>query len=134
MTLCPAVQTLPGMAAKINLRIEQGATFRPGAWTWKAGTPSTAVDLTGCTARMHIRASQKAAAILLQLTTENGRITLGDAAGTIQLELDAETTEAITWTTAVYDLEIIHPDDTVTRLAEGRVRVDPEVTRPEGMA
>lgn len=115
-------------AAKLKLRIEQGATFtKPLLWKNKdSGTP---IDLTGCIARMQVRASIKSATVLLSLTTENDRITLGDAAGTILLELTAEETAAITWTSAVYDLEIVFPNATVRRLAEGSIAVIPEVTR-----
>lgn len=117
------------MSAKLNLAIEQGATFRPPPWTWKAGSPLAAVDLTGCTARMHVRQKIDSVDTLFELTTENGRITLGDAAGTIQLEVAADDTAAITWTSGVYDLEIEFPDGFVKRLLYGSVSVSKEVTR-----
>lgn len=118
-------------AAKLKLVIEQGATFRK-TLTWKAGTPATPVDLTGCTARMHIRAVITDATPLLSLTTEDGGITLGGTAGTIVLYIRPTVTEDITWTTAVYDLEIVFPaapEPDVRRLVHGTVTVTPEVTR-----
>ena len=115
-------------AAKLKLTIEQGATFRK-TLTWKAGTPSVPVDLTGCTARMQIRASIPATAVLADLTTENGGITLGGVAGTIELFIAPTETALITWTAAVYDLEIVFSPTDVRRLLYGPVTMSPEVTR-----
>lgn len=115
--------------AKLKFTIYQGATFRKRL-TWKAGTPPALVDLTGCTARMQIRAEVESATPLLSLTTENNRIVLGGSAGTTSLYVSAEDTAAITWDGGVFDLEIVHPSGEVTRLAQGTVGVSPEVTRP----
>lgn len=115
-------------AAKLKLMIEQGATFRK-VLTWKAGTPPTPVDLTGCTARMQMRGTITDAVPLITLTTENGGIVLGGVAGTIELVITATVTAAITWAAAVYDLEIVFPSGDVRRLVYGPVTVSLEVTR-----
>lgn len=115
--------------AKLKYTIYQGATFRKRL-VWKAGTPKVPVDLTGCTARMQVRAEVESPDFLLELTTANGGITLGGAAGTVDLYVSDETTSAITWTSGVFDIEIEHPSGEVTRLAQGSVGVSPEVTRP----
>lgn len=114
--------------SKLALRINQGATFRKRL-KWSAGVPPVPVDLTDCTARMHIRGKITDAQALLVLTTENTRITLGGVAGTVDLELTDEVTAAQLWTTGVYDLEIEFPDGFVKRLVGGTVTVSPEVTR-----
>jgi hypothetical protein len=120
---------MPAMAAaKLPLKIDQGATFIKDV-TWKAGKPAVAVDLTGAKARMQIREKIDAPAVLLELTTENGGIALGGAAGTVALRIEAVATAAITWRTGVYDLEIEFADGTVRRLLFGGVSVSPEVTR-----
>lgn len=115
-------------AAKLKLTIEQGATFRK-TLTWKTGTPAVAVDLTGCTARMHIRTEIASPTPLVSLTTENGGIILGGAAGTIVLLITATATAAIAWEAGVYDLEIILANGDVRRLLYGPVAVSLEVTR-----
>lgn len=124
-----AVTTPP---TKVPLKIYQGATFFE-SWEWETsadeGATYTPVDLTGCTARMQVRAEVASATALLTLTTENGGISLGGTAGTIELLVDAEDTAAITWDSGVYDLEIVYPGGQVTRLAYGSVTVSPEVTR-----
>jgi len=115
-------------AGKLKLAIEQGATFRK-LLTYKAGTPAVAVNLTGCTARMQIRSAITSPTVLVNLTTENGGIVLGGTAGTIELIITDTATAAITWTTGVYDLEIVFPSGDVRRLVYGTVTVSPEVTR-----
>ena len=121
--------TLQGMTkpAKLNFTIYQGATFRRRL-RW-LNPDKTSIDLTGCTARMQVREEIESTAALLELTTDNGRIALGGTAGTVDLLVDASTTAAIAWTGGVFDLEIVHPSDEVTRLAQGSCCVSPEVTR-----
>lgn len=114
---------------KVPLRIDQGATFQKVV-TWKAGTPATPVDLTGCTARAQFRATIAAPVALYEMTSApDGGITLGGVAGTITIDIDEPTTAGFSWKTAVYDLEIVRADGTVRRLLSGTVSVSPEVTR-----
>lgn len=117
-------------AVRQNLVIEQGATFKFNInWLQEDGT--TPVDLTGFTARMHIRNSIDATTTLLELTTENSRIALGGVAGTVQLSVDASDTPALTFTEGVYDLELVDTGGSgdVTRLTYGGVENRFEVTR-----
>lgn len=116
-------------AAKLKLAINQGATFAKRL-TWLAGSTPVAVDLTGCTARMQVREAVDSPTAACTLTTENGGITLGGIAGTIDILIAATVTAAFAFTEAVYDLEIIMSDGiTVHRLAGGAITVSPEVTR-----
>lgn len=108
--------------------IYQGATWRLSL-TWKTGDPATAVNLTGCTARMQIRSSVTSPTELLELTTENGGITLGGVVGTIVILIEPSDTVGQAWRTGVYDLEIIFGSGDVRRLLEGSAALMPEVTR-----
>lgn len=102
------------------------------AAAWVSGgvlTYYTPVDLTGYTARMQVRASAAADAVLLDLTTENGGITLGTTDGTVTCTATATQTAALTFGTGVYDLELVDGSGVVTRLAEGSVCLSREVTR-----
>ncbi len=114
-------------AGKLNMVIEQGATFNP-VLTWKDANDA-AIDLADWTARMHIRAEITDADPLLTLTTEDGGITLGGAAGTISLLISAADTADLDWESGVYDLEMVSPSGIVTRLLKGTVTVQAEVTR-----
>ena len=115
-------------AYKLDLEIEQGATFEKTI-TWKAGTPAVAVNLTGCSARMQVRERMDAVAVLLNLTTTNGGITLDGILGTVTLLASALQTGALTKHTGVYDLEIQFSDGTVKRLIYGAVSIAHKVTR-----
>lgn len=118
-------------ANKVNLKIEQGATFNP-VFVWKTGDSvetAVPVDLTGCRARAQFRSSVDSATVLCDLTTENDLIVLGGVTGEIYIALDAELTAAFAWEEGVYDLEVEFPDGTVIRRLAGTVKVSPEVTR-----
>ena len=90
------------------------------------GTP---VDLTAFKARMSIK-NKVGGTELFSLTTENGRIAIDAAAKTITLNIDAADTALLTWTSGVYDLELISGavPPVVTALLSGRVTVTKEVT------
>jgi len=122
-----ATAKLDAQAGKLNLVIEQGTTFNP-VLTY-SDSAGTAIDLTGYTARMQIRLKRTSAAFLHELTTENGGITLGGAAGTIALLISATDTTAFTFTTAIYDLELITAGGIVTRLLQGSVTLSTEATK-----
>jgi hypothetical protein len=108
----------------LTLRMFQGATFRY-ALTWlEDDVPK---DLTNYTARMQVRSTYDSPTTILDIDTDDG-ITLGGAAGTIELEVAATTTEDIKPGLYVYDLELI-TGSIVTRLIEGSFYVSPEVTR-----
>jgi hypothetical protein len=114
-------------AAVRNLVIEQGATYEQGlVYNDSAGEP---VDLTDHTARMHIREAYDSEDALIELTTENGRITLGGTAGTIVLYISDEDTEALDFSSARYDLELVQPDGRVKRLLRGKVKLMLEATK-----
>lgn len=114
-------------AGTLDLYIEQGATWNlPLLWKDAEGAP---MDLSGYTARMHLRKKITDPDPVLELTTENSRITLGGVDGTIALVIQAVDTSLIDKGAAVYDLELISGGGIVTRLLQGGVEVSPEVTR-----
>lgn len=114
-------------AAKLNLKIEQGATFSRVV-TWNAGVLPTPVNLTGCTARMQVRERFDSPDKMLELSTEAGGIALGGAAGTIAITATASQTAAMRKRSGVYDLEVQFADGAVRRLLQGTVAISPEVT------
>lgn len=112
---------------KRNLKIIQGATLFE-AFTWKDAN-GVAVPFTGYTGRAQARTDFDAASPFMDLTTANGGIVLGATDGTIQVKMSAAATAAITATGGYWDLELVAPDGTVTRLLQGSVTVCKEVTR-----
>lgn len=86
------------------------------------------MDLSGYTARMQIREKLTSTTALEDLTTSNGKILLNNTNKTISLILGATTTEAYTWKSGVYSLEM-EKDGVVTPLIYGNVSLEREVTR-----
>lgn len=113
-------------AGALDITIEQGATFLLNL-VWKDSLGAL-INLTGYTARMMVRQTHVATTVLMSLTSPTD-ITLGGALGTINVKATAAVTALLPARNAVYDLEMVGPDGTVTRLIEGAVTVTPEVTR-----
>lgn len=120
-------------AGKLDLLIEQGATFKHTLLVKQGeSVDAPAADLTGYTARMQIRSAIDAAEPLIELTTENDRITITPATGRLDLVISATDTAALVpaqFDAAVYDVEIVSGGGEVTRLVQGKVKLSPEVTR-----
>lgn len=130
------------IAGVYNITIEQGSTFgrliaieQPDLVTDPTGQTFENFDLSGFTARMHIRRTIDTATPMITLTTENGRIAINpNIAGAptknneISLMITAADTATIT-TSGVYDLEIVSAGGTVSKVIRGDVTLIPEVTR-----
>lgn len=113
-----------------NITCQQGATFRRTiTWTDSARNP---YEIGNYTARMHVRTVANAASTIIELTTENGRISLGNTTttkGQVNLLISATTTAALTPDLYVYDLELVSNTGVVDRILEGNFKVSAEVTR-----
>ena len=113
-------------ATTYDILIEQGATYSQVITYKETGA---AISLVGYTARMQVRATLESAEALIELTTGNGRIALGGAAGTITLTISATDTAALTAGRGVYDLELVSGSGIVTRLLQGVATISRNVTR-----
>ncbi|WP_218158662.1 hypothetical protein [Streptosporangium canum] len=109
------------------MKIDQGSTVKRALRWLRNGVP---VDLTGAKARMEIRTSA-GGTLLHRLDTINGGLVLGGTDGTIQILIPAAASTAWGTLQGVYDLEVIFPDETVTRLIQGTVAISAEVTTGE---
>ena len=108
-----------------NITMYQGATFDL-TLTWNvSGTP---VNLTNYTSRMQVRNTFDTDTTVLNFSAGSG-ITLGGTAGTILIEANAATTAGVPYGQYVYDLELVSPGTVVTRLIQGNLTIDPEVTK-----
>ena len=115
------------MAEIYELNINQGSNLSLEiALKNQDGTP---LNLTGYTARMQLRSSYTSPEVVVELTTENGRIVITPLLGILRLLLDATTTAAIAAKNYVYDLETVSSTGFVTRVLQGEAIVSPEVTR-----
>lgn len=119
------------LAKQYDLTFYQGANFYY-EFVYK-DSAGTAIDLTGYTARMHIRTQISADATVIDISTVSGEIVIDEAAGKITINVPATDTESIelnhTEQEWVYDLELVDSSGFVQRILEGKVFAYPEVTR-----
>ena len=114
--------------AEADIVIFQGATFDQTLF-YETGEPSVPVDLSGYSAKMHIRSKPESKALILELSTDNGRLVLNETTGSIRLFISASDTATLSvCDKAVYDLELTTGAIT-TRILQGNVIISPEVTR-----
>ena len=109
-------------AGTYNFILEQGAPFNRILTVQEAGS---AMNLTGYSAASKFRLTHDSSTVVGTFTC-----TISDAAnGKITMAMTNSTTAAIEEGIYVYDLEITSGAGTVTRLMQGTVTVNPEVTR-----
>lgn len=108
-----------------DLTIPQGSTWGM-AWPIvdDAGEP---VSVAGWSARGQVRSTPASATVLFIWSTVDGSAEVVD--DTVILRLTPAQSSAFTWRTAVYDLEITNPSSQTFRVAQGRIVIDPEITR-----
>lgn len=115
------------MPAKVrDIEIEIGAVWdSPLRLTVPGGAP---YDLTGAEGRMQIRDPD--GELLAELSTANGRLVFGGAAGTITRRLGATLTAAIQAEKGFYDMEILPngDPDAAWKLYRGKVKFTREQT------
>lgn len=120
-------------AAKVDLIIEQGATFTK-AILWK-DSAGAAVNNSTYNMSMQIRENKKDAVPLMAGDSDSGSdkiiITLGGANGIISLTITAANTASLTFINAFYDLIAEDGSDpaVITRLMEGIITLNRAVTR-----
>ena len=129
-------------AGNYNITCEAGSTFRrtleieqPDLANDPTGQTYEDFDLQGYTARMQVRRTIESTAFLLELTTENGGLTINpaDEINQIYIDVAASVTASLAsnfnTVNAVYDLEIVNGDGVVSRILQGTFTISPEVTR-----
>lgn len=89
------------------------------------------VDLSLYTGRMQVRLGY-GKAIILELTTSNGGILVGDGAGdtpnVILRFTPAKTSPISVFEGMIYDLELTSPTGKILKFLKGEFEIDPEVT------
>jgi hypothetical protein len=112
-------------AAKLNLTLREGATFRTRLTLKDARKRS--INLTGATLRIEFR-DRKDGVLLYELTAGNGRLTVTPTLGRVDILLTAAETEALTFAKAVWDLRIEMAGGDVIYPVEGNILVQRSVT------
>ena len=124
-------------AGKYSFTVEQGSTTSfQVVYKDANGTP---VNLAGYQARMQIRETKDSATVICNLSSsldaDGTGLNLSGSAGTLPLSsgsigvyISAASSSGFNFDTAYYDLELV-TGITVTRLLQGSVKLDKEVTR-----
>ncbi|MGL5825547.1 MAG: hypothetical protein ACRCYU_12165 [Nocardioides sp.] len=107
------------MPKPITLTIPQGSEW---GYRWPI-TPAP----TGGSARAQVRPSATSPVVLHEWSTAAGNATVGPEG--VTLECSPATSAAFTWRRGVFDVEYTDADGSVYRIAQGRIRIDPEITR-----
>lgn len=134
----------PDGQVKVEWYMRHGATFVKD-YVWATGgtpaipaspgvpevpaVPAVPVNMTGWKGRAHIRDKLNSETILVELTTENGGMTLGSA-GQIHIEVSATQTKGMSlYKKAVTDVELESPSGFVRNLIGADIILGSNVTR-----
>lgn len=119
------------MAAKYNLLIEQGETFRR-TFNIKDSN-NDPLDMSGYLARMQVRARYTSETPLIDIDSDSkGGITIhpGSVVGRIDISVSDAVTAALSAPQiGVWDLEVVDGDGVVSKLLKGLVKINPEATK-----
>lgn len=124
------------LALTVQPKMTSTVVFDTGGTVTIAYVP---IDLTGCSAKMQVRATADSATVLLELLSTGGspRIVLGGTAGTIQLLVTDEDTALLvpaSWprdssNKPVYELKVTFSDGHIETWMQGKVDLVPGVVR-----
>ena len=109
-----------------NDTLDQGATYTVVVVYKDAN--DTPIDITGFSAFMQLRENFDSTVADLTLTTANGGISINGPLGEITITATAAQTTTLTSDYYLYDLELVN-GSAVTRLLQGQITVNSEVTR-----
>jgi len=121
---CGTVETT---VPQITLNAVQGDSFSK-TFLWRDKETQVPIDLTGYSARMQVRKRLTSSSYFVEITDGAG-ITLGDADGTILIEMLPTQTNLIDVGNNVYDLELTDTGGVVTTLFGGTFALAADTTR-----
>ena len=87
------------------------------------------IDLSDYTARLQVRSKIDSPDIILELTTENGGIVINSTTKAVLIVISATATAALSFSTAVFSLEMVSSGGQVTPIVGGTISLIKEVTR-----
>lgn len=115
-------QQLNLVPSALDISIYQSGSYSPiftAFNTDQFGQSTTPLNLSGYTAALNVYSKPGATPALLTLSTANGKIVLGGAAGTVQLQFLAADLGALPAGTLYYDLVLINGSNVPLPCASG---------------
>lgn len=112
------------------LHVQQNATFeRALRWTTTVDGSKRPVNIVGWSALLQVRDHHEGT-VLFEASTMNGRIRIDGPNGRIILRFDAKGgTENMRFREGIWDLILRSPVGTVRRMVQGKIIVEPGVSR-----
>lgn len=110
------------MATVTNLYVDQGSFYR--TYVTVANSDGNALDLTGFTVASQMRKSYQSSTGF-NFTTSISNPTQGR----VRIELSSEQSRVIPAGKYLYDVEVLSPTGERTRVVEGIVLINPEITK-----
>lgn len=110
------------MATVSNLYVDQGSFFR--TYVTVSNTDGTALDLTNYTVASQMRKSYQSSTAYNFTSSITNPIQ-----GRVRIELSSEDSRLIPAGRYLYDIEVRSPSGERTRVVEGIVLVNPEITK-----
>ena len=114
------------MASNYDFSIDQGSDFRMPIEL--KNSDGTATDLSGYKVQMQLRRRVQSVDVDDSLSTEDGRIELVPKSGKFVLIFPHAVTEKLSGE-YFYDIELISSEGLIRRILQGKISLDPEVTR-----
>ena len=111
-------------AGKYSFVIEQGTDFER-----QFDVSEVFPTLVGYTARAQARETIDSASAIFNLSSPSSGLTIDTSNRIITMTINAATTATYTFSTALWDLEVVSGSSVVTRILEGTVTNSLEVTR-----
>lgn len=116
---------MTAVPGKYNITVKQGSSFsQKFVYENSAGVP---YNLTGYGAKMQVREYFNGP-VLLELTTDNGKLVITPLTGEIEMILKPLDTKSLNFSKAIYDLDIYIGNNVYT-LFEGVFTLNSEVTK-----
>lgn len=110
-----------------NIAISQGSDYYHEIYyTEVDGTP---IDISGYGAECNFRELEESTTAFFVATTANSKLSVDGVNGKVTLHVPNADSTAFTILKGYYDVEIIAPDTQVTRIVQGTVTIDREITR-----
>lgn len=115
------------MAQVHNISIDQGSPF---VQEFIVKNPDNSnKNLSGYTARMQFRTAYSSSTVYLDATTVNGMLLIDVPTSKCTINLTAVDTANLSFSSYVYDIEIVDSNNIPTRMVQGTVKINPEVTK-----
>jgi hypothetical protein len=115
------------MAGQKNFEVDQNATFSFQV-QYTEDDKTTAIDLTGATAKMQVRDTKGGTKLAVTLTSPSGGITIDGPNGTLNIKMTPTQTNKLFYPKSSYDVMVIDSNGNKIKLLEGFLTLNRSVT------